>query len=113
MANALIEAIGTIEPHMMVMLSRVDEFSYFGVAAVRCVIDELAEREPFNAKARSVPLRGPDLESPLAQYLNRRLIPAADELPDLPIPTEFRKIFRDWAEGRIDFVEFLAGESNG
>jgi hypothetical protein len=26
------------------------------------------------------------------------------ELPDLPVPAEFKQMFRDWAEGRVDFT---------
>lgn len=39
-------------------------------------------------------------------YLKRRVYGAPDaEFPDLPVPEEFRQVFRDWAEGRVDFTE--------
>ena len=26
-------------------------------------------------------------------------------LPDLPVPEEFKQVFRDWAEGKVNFTE--------
>jgi hypothetical protein len=41
----------------------------------------------------------------LLSYLKRRRGDDPDtDLVDLPIPEEFRQVFRDWAEGRINFV---------
>jgi hypothetical protein len=42
----------------------------------------------------------------LYPYLARRLDPsgAVWELPELPVPEEFRQTFRDWAEGRVNFT---------
>ena len=39
-------------------------------------------------------------------YLARRRDPsgAVWELPELPVPEEFRRIFRDWADGRVNFT---------
>ena len=32
---------------------------------------------------------------------------------ELPIPAQFKELFKDWAEGRIDFVEFVDGDADG
>jgi hypothetical protein len=37
----------------------------------------------------------------------------AGELPDLPVPAEFRQVFRDWAAGSVSFVEVTEGQANG
>ena len=47
------------------------------------------------------------LGSRLRRYIRCRLTHDTDELPDLPVPVRFRQTFRDWAEGRVNFVEFL------
>jgi hypothetical protein len=27
-----------------------------------------------------------------------------NQLPELPVPEEFKQVFRDWAEGKVNFV---------
>jgi hypothetical protein len=42
----------------------------------------------------------------LLPYLQRRHSGDRDaELPDLPVPEEFRQVFRDWAEGLVNFTK--------
>jgi hypothetical protein len=37
--------------------------------------------------------------------IEQRWIPGTfPTLPDLPVPEEFRQVFRDWAEGKVNFV---------
>jgi hypothetical protein len=33
-----------------------------------------------------------------------RLEAADAKLPDLPVPERFRQLFRDWADGKVDFM---------
>jgi hypothetical protein len=41
----------------------------------------------------------------LHDYIKCRSGPAPGRpLPDLPVPEEFKQIFRDWAEGRVNFI---------
>ena len=48
--------------------------------------------------------RGPFHE--LYAYMERRLNPSLDRpLPDLPAPGPFKQVFREWAEGRVNFTE--------
>lgn len=42
--------------------------------------------------------------SPVEQYCARRINGSADPIPDLPVPDEFRQVFRDWAEGKVNFT---------
>lgn len=36
--------------------------------------------------------------------VRRRDVRSAHELPELPIPEKFQQLFRDWADGKVDFV---------
>ncbi len=55
----------------------------------------------------------PDLEGrgaldDLRSYITQRTGGADYELRDLPVPESLRQVFRDWADNRVNFVEFLA-----
>jgi hypothetical protein len=73
------------------------------LAAVIRVNVELSGRTQWKERA---PQRLPDgLAALLYQYETTRGQLALTLLPDLPVPTGLRQVFRDWAEGRVDFVE--------
>jgi NACHT domain len=41
----------------------------------------------------------------LYAYMTRRNAPGSKTpLPDLPVPEEFKQVFRDWAEGKVSFI---------
>jgi hypothetical protein len=42
--------------------------------------------------------------TPVQQYCARRLGESTDTLPDLPVPDEFKQLFRDWADGKMNFT---------
>jgi hypothetical protein len=89
-----------------------DEVACLGFAAVVCVTDELKQEDDRRASSS-----GPELstgtERLLYRYLIRRRTGSGNALPELPVPPPFRQVFLDWAEGRVDFVEFVAEESKG
>ena len=41
------------------------------------------------------------------RYISRRRRGHSDQLPDLPVPAQFRPLFRDWAERHVNFVEYV------
>jgi hypothetical protein len=84
----------------------IEEEGNLGAAAIVCIIAEL------NGNSINLP-RMTDLESghspagmsPLTLYMASRFNGETGELPDLPVPTDFRQVFRDWAACRINFTE--------
>ena len=48
------------------------------------------------------------LDGPRSYITRERGWRADDELRDLPVPESLRQVFRDWADNRVNFVEFLA-----
>jgi len=83
-----------------------DEATCLGFAVVVCVSDELAR--PYHSEGRiAQPADKTSAAGLLYQYLARRREQGSDGLPDLPVPAEFRQLFRDWAEGQVSFVEFV------
>jgi NACHT domain len=83
-----------------------DEEVTLGLAAVVCVSIELSGRTVW--KERN-PHRLPEgLAMLLFQYeMTRRQRLTSAALPDLPVPVQFKQVFRDWAVGRVDFVEIV------
>jgi len=84
-----------------------DEAGCLGATACLCIILELylLNRTSVMLPDFLVPAEGRRPDS-LIQYLNCRISGHDSALPDLPVPTEFRQLFRDWAGGRVNFVEF-------
>jgi hypothetical protein len=86
-----------------------DPLAYLGVAAVILI--------PLESALETHAIRPPDGESSwlgpfsaLHPYIERRRAPeSALPLPDLPVPEEFKQVFRDWAEGEVNFVGPAAG----
>ena len=64
----------------------------------------LSENDRTDILERSTRRTGPLCG--ILPYLERRSGGGPDAgLPDLPVPEEFRQVFRDWAEGRVNFTE--------
>jgi hypothetical protein len=42
--------------------------------------------------------------SGLYTYMEHRHGDLGRPLPELPVPDEFKQVFRDWAEGRVSFT---------
>jgi NACHT domain len=85
-----------------------DEQLSLGISTIMCIGIELTDLSESDARVAAEQQKtGPG--SLLHRYITRRLTHDADELPDLPVPAQFRQVFRDWAEGRVDFVEFVDG----
>jgi hypothetical protein len=83
--------------------SRLDQISYLGAAAI--LLMSLEGDSPYRMQtvdqepSRLGPISG------LYGYIERRLAgEPGPPLPDLPVPEEFRQVFRDWAEGKVNFV---------
>jgi hypothetical protein len=80
-----------------------DLMSYLGAAAVllmalECEGDDALQRDSANQDF------GPldDLRPLIARRWGAEPRP---EIPELPIPTDFRQVFSDWAEGKVSFVD--------
>ncbi len=80
-----------------------DLMSYLGAAAVllmalECEEDDALQRDSANEDF------GPldDLRPLIARRWGAEPRP---EIPELPIPIDFRQVFSDWAEGKVSFVD--------
>jgi NACHT domain len=86
-----------------------DEVTYLGLAAVILMSAELTE-------VRLLPPEPPGDGAPpslLVPYLSRRYGNPSDDIPDLPVPAEFRRLFRDWADGKVSFTQREASHGLG
>jgi hypothetical protein len=105
-------SFGVLGPSFSRAIARVqlqsrDEVAKLGEAFALCAALELhyAVRAEIDRLAPSGSASGhPD---PLLGYLTGRLAEGTAALPDLPVPAQFRQLFRDWAEKRVSFVEFF------
>ena len=70
--------------------------AYLGIAVILMIMIEVE-----NKPALFVQELGPLAD--LAPYIEYRWGREA-ALPDLPVPGDFQQVFRDWAEGRVNFV---------
>jgi NACHT domain len=89
--------------------SGLDELCALGIAAVICVDAELSQSR-IGAGIPPGKFQLGDLGPLLDFYVTGRLMRSFGllfELPDLPLPEEFRQVFKDWGEGRVNFVGFL------
>lgn len=88
-------------PEASVTLSPI---TYLGGTAIALI---LAELDLFVEPSTTLSLNPAQL-GPLhaiLPYIQRRRIPGASvPLPDLPVPEEFRQIFQDWAESKVNFT---------
>lgn len=87
----------TRQPDTPVRLSRT---AALGATAVLLILTEQDQMLDAGIWRRPGPLSG------LGSYRARRegADLDADELPDLPVPDEFKQTFRDWAERRVNFT---------
>jgi hypothetical protein len=88
-----------------IQLATLDEIESLGIAATACIGFEMLNL----ARGDGIlgPYLMPTVGSPLlSQYIGSRMSRADYQLEDLPVPNEFRQIFRDWAEGCVSFVGF-------
>jgi hypothetical protein len=82
-----------------------DEVSYLGAAAAILMTAEFTE---VRLEAPEPPGDAGPL-SLLAPYLDRRGGTPGADVPDLPVPVEFRQLFRDWADGKVSFTSGVQG----
>jgi hypothetical protein len=82
-------------------LALFDEAAFLGLAAVLCVYWEMYRV--------SSPLKFWQFDRAclLDTYLGRRRNQYGHALSNLPVPVQFRQVFLDWAEGKVDFVKML------
>ena len=90
------EIINLAPPHL-------EPISYLGAAAI--LVMSLETDSPYRMQilaqepSRLGPIRS------LYIYAERGLTAKpGPPLPDLPLPDEFKQVFRDWAEGRVNFT---------
>jgi hypothetical protein len=89
-----------------------DELPVLGIAAVMFMGIELTRRAGFISRTGLISRHTTGHQknsfgSLLYRYITRRLTRQADELPDLPVPFQFRQAFLEWAENRVNFVDFI------
>ncbi len=87
---------------------RPDDVAYLGIAAMVLSAAEVGilNLQPSVETAGTGPL---DL---LVHYCRRREKIDDATLPDLPVPEGFRQLFRDWADGKVDFAAPLPPEAH-
>jgi NACHT domain len=78
-----------------------DEFTYLGFAAVLLTT---AEHTLMRLRAPHPPEAAGSL-SLLVPYVDRRDGARGIDVPELPVPAEFRQLFRDWADGKVNFTQ--------
>jgi hypothetical protein len=72
--------------------------AYLGAVAVLVIMKETLESAK-RIERRLGPLRD------IAPYLTRRQgLGRRTKLPSLPVPEQFKQMFRDWAEGKVNFT---------
>lgn len=82
--------------------------TYLGVAGVVLMSAEFDESEPVDRRFHQTPRLGPFRA--LDDYIEFRLssskslLPELPLFPELPLPDEFKQVFRDWAEGKVNFT---------
>jgi hypothetical protein len=82
---------------------RLDPVAYLGVAGVVLISAESRGLDP-EFFSRIKPLDYGHFRK-LHPYIMRRIDPASRRrLPELPVPDEVKQTFRDWAEGRVNFI---------
>jgi NACHT domain len=92
------------QEHSAVSLSAIDPMTYLGVAGIVLIFAEFNEhRGPMPSRPDDDPSRlGPFRD--LYAYIDHRQGARTDPLPELPLPDEFKQVFRDWAEGTVNFT---------
>jgi hypothetical protein len=78
--------------------------AFLGAAAIALMTTEATLAQTISA-LQGEPSRGLGPFSVLNAYMTRRNAPGSrTPLPDLPVPKEFKQVFRDWAEGKVNFI---------
>jgi len=78
-----------------------------------CITEEITIAPIPDQRFAESPPELSGVAAQLYRYLARRVTGRRlDELPELPVPSEFRSLFRDWAEARVNFVEILGKVSS-
>jgi hypothetical protein len=81
----------------------IDPHTYLGGAAVLLMSAEFDTTLPSRELDSDPSRLGPF--SDLYAYVERRHAPESKlTLRDLPVPKEFKQVFRDWAEGKVNLV---------
>lgn len=75
---------------------------YLGGAAVALMSIEKVPKEALTALEGDASNLG--VFSNLYPYIERRANEARSLLPDLPVPESFKRVFQDWADGKICFI---------
>lgn len=79
--------------------------AYLGLAAIACILTELEQEQIAALIEVQRDLFAMGTLSGLAPYIERRWgYASSSPLAGLPVPPEFRPVFRDWAERRVDLV---------
>ncbi len=82
--------------------------AYLGAAAILSILVENGQRPILREDSMQL---GP-LEK-LLPYLERRYgVDTDTELPELPVPDEFKQVFRDWTNSRVNFVRDAGDEDS-
>ncbi len=83
--------------------SHLEPTAYLGGAAAMLISAEGDTSLPSKVFEGNPSQLGPFTD--LYWYIERRLTRETTlALPDLPVPEEFKQVFRDWAEGKVNFV---------
>jgi hypothetical protein len=78
--------------------------AFLGAAAIALMATEATLAQTIS-DLQGEPSRGLGPFSVLYAYMTRRNTPGpGTPLPDLPVPEEFKHVFRDWAEGKVNFI---------
>ena len=90
-------------------LPALDDVGNLGVVIVICVAVEV--QQDWGLAMTDLLRLAPadDYAQALLPYVMKRLEGSPGQLPDLPIPPEFGQVLRDWAEGRVNFVQVGKG----
>jgi hypothetical protein len=93
-----------------IQLETLDAMESLGVTAAACIgLELLAHSAPY--RSLHAPYNKPTEDSPiLFRYVHHRLTRAYYELGDLAVPKEFKVLFRDWAERRVNLIQFSNDE---
>jgi hypothetical protein len=82
--------------------SDLDPVTYLGGAGVALMAAEADGSRPADVLANDPSLLGPF--SDLYAYMEHRHGEVSWPLPELPMPDEFKEVFRDWAECKVNFT---------
>jgi NACHT domain len=78
--------------------------AFLGAAAIALMTTEATLAKTIS-ELQGEAWRGLGPFSILYAYMTRRNTPGSrTPLPDLPVPEEFKQVFRDWAEGKVNFT---------